>query len=144
MKAKIAELITPVLNAEGFDLIELKLARYKQSSRLQVYVDSDHGVSIDDCARISKAIEPVLDAENFFAGSYALEVSSPGMDRPLETMRDFQRRIGNKVQVYFADEKRKPVQGVLVGVDDHYIDVKIEDDVTRLDLVDIRMGKILF
>ncbi|MBN2226737.1 MAG: ribosome maturation factor RimP [candidate division Zixibacteria bacterium] len=144
MKAKIADLITPILRDEGFDLIELKLARYKQSSRLQVYVDSDHGVSIDDCARISRAIEPVLDAENLFPGSYTLEVSSPGMDRPLVTMRDFQRRIGSTLRVFFADETRQPAQGVLVAADERHIDMRIDDDITQFDLVDVRMGKILF
>ncbi|UCD18107.1 MAG: ribosome maturation factor RimP, partial [Candidatus Zixiibacteriota bacterium] len=113
-------------------------------SRLQVFVDSDRGVSIDDCARLSKAIGPVLDAQTIFRGGYTLEVSSPGMDRPLETAKDFRRRVGNKIEIHFNDNTVRPLRGVLIGAEGQTIDLQVENDVKKLDLVDIKMGKILF
>ena len=144
MKRKIEELITPVIAEEGFELVDLKLARYKRSSRLQLYVDSDHGVSIDDCARLSRAIEPILDNSNVFAYSYTIEVSSPGLDRPLTTARDFKRRVGEKVIIYFDDPGLVPQEGVLIGADESQIELQKDDDRSRFDLAHIRMGKIIF
>ncbi|MEW5923821.1 MAG: ribosome maturation factor RimP [Candidatus Zixiibacteriota bacterium] len=144
LKKKIEDLITPVVTEEGFELVDLKLARYKRSSRLQLYVDSDHGVSIDDCARISRAIEPVLDNSNVFTYSYTIEVSSPGLDRPLTTARDFKRRIGEKVMVYFNDPGLTPQEGQLVSADDSQIELQKDEERSRFDLANIRMGKIIF
>jgi len=144
LKKKIEELITPVIEDEGYELVELKLSRYKKSSRLQLFVDSDHGVNIDNCARLSKAVEPVLEGEDMFPYGYVIEVSSPGLDRPLTTARDFKRRIGERVRIYFNDTDLPPAEGELVAADERCIELRIDDDSSKYDLVNIRMGKIIF
>ncbi|PKK83799.1 MAG: hypothetical protein CVT49_06585 [candidate division Zixibacteria bacterium HGW-Zixibacteria-1] len=144
LKRKIEELITPVIAEEGFELVELKLARYKRSSRLQLYVDSNNGVTIDDCARISRAVDPVLESNDIFTYAYTVEVSSPGLDRPLTTARDFRRRIGERVMVYFNDSGLLPQEGELVDADDSHIELQKDDNRSRYDLINIRMGKVIF
>ncbi len=144
LKKKILEVLTPELAQEGFDIVELKLSRFKQNSRLRIFIDSDKRVSIGDCARLSKIIAPMLDMENLFAGDYTLEVSSPGLDRPLETARDFRRRIGKRIEVFFTDSGKKSVRGDLVGVNEISIELETGEGINKVDLAEIRMGKVVF
>ncbi len=144
IKQQIEELITGPLEKEGFELIELKLARYKKNSRVQLFVDSDHGVSIDDCVRLSRIVEPILEQNEVFTYGYTVEVSSPGLDRPLETARDFKRRIGEKIQLYFHDSSIPPKEGELVGADEQFIELENDLGRNKYDLVGIKMGKIIF
>lgn len=143
LKDKIAELIAPPIENEGFELIELKLSRYKKNSRLQVFVDSDNGVNLGDCIRLTKAVEPLLEKSSLFAYGYVIEVSSPGLDRPLHTARDFRRRVGEKVRIFFNDAERPPLEGELVGADDRFIELQTEDGASRCDLLNVRAGKII-
>lgn len=137
-------LLTPEFAREGFDIVELKLSRYKQDSRLQIFIDSDDGVSIADCTRLSKTITPILDLENTFPGEYTLEISSPGLDRPLETARDFRRRIGKRIEVVFVDGEKKPIKGELVEADEETIKLNTGQGMDSLKLNDIKMGKVIF
>ncbi len=143
LKDKIVELITAPLESEGFEVVELKLSRFKKNSRLQVFVASDNGVNIDDCVRLSKAIETIIDGENIFEFGYVIEVSSPGLDRPLITVKDFRRRLGERLQVIFNDIEIPPVKGELVGVDETGLELRTKDGIKRIDLETVRMGKIV-
>jgi ribosome maturation factor RimP len=143
LKDKIVELISTPLESEGFDLVELKLSRFKKNSRLQVFVDSDHGVNIDDCVRLSKAIETIIDGENIFEFGYVIEVSSPGLDRPLITVKDFRRRIGENLQIIFNDIEIPPVKGELVAVEETGLELRMKDGIKKIDLGTVRMGKIV-
>lgn len=143
LKDKIVELISTTLESEGFDLVELKLSRFKKNSRLQVFVDSDHGVNIDDCVRLSKAIETIIDGENIFEFGYVIEVSSPGLDRPLITVKDFRRRIGENLQIIFNDIEIPPVKGELVAVEETGLELRMKDGIKKIDLGTVRMGKIV-
>lgn len=91
----LRQLIEPVLQQHHMELVDLELA----AGRLRVFLDKEGGIGLDDCARMNRAIGDVLDAEDPFRGGYALEVSSPGLDRPLKTSRDFVRSIGRKVRI---------------------------------------------
>lgn len=143
-KEKMAELLSASIENEGFELIEIKLSRYKRSSRLQVFIDSDRGVEIDDCAHLSKVIGSIIDARNIFDYGYVIEVSSPGLDRPLHTARDFRRRIGEEIRIFFNDNEMPPLQGELVGTNERYIELQTRNGKNKYDLVNVRMGKIIF
>ncbi len=144
LKDDVTELVQSPIEEEGFELVELKLAQYKKSSRLQLFIDSDHGVNIDDCVRVSRRIEPVLEKSNLFAFGYTIEVSSPGLDRPLKTVRDFSRRVGEKMRIFFLEDEFLPVEGTLTGVDETGIEIETEKGMSRIDLGKIRVGKIIF
>ncbi|MCX6825658.1 MAG: ribosome maturation factor RimP [candidate division Zixibacteria bacterium] len=143
LKNRIAELISPVLKNQGFDLIELKLSRYEKNSRVQIYIDSDNGVNIDDCARISRMAEEIIDKDNLFDYGYLIEVSSPGLDRPLHLARDFQRRLGKQIQVLLNDIDLAPLKGELVSVDDENIGLLIGGQKQEISLESIKFGKII-
>ncbi len=142
-KNEIIELISEPIGEAGFELIELKLARFKKQSRLKLFIDSDDGVNIDDCARISKLVGSILDSSGLFKYGYGIEVSSPGLDRPLETARDFRRRIGETVEVFFYDKEKPSSRGELVDADERYIELQTDQGRNKYDLVGVRMGKII-
>ncbi len=143
LKNKIAELIKPPIEEKGFDLVELKLSRYRKSNAVRVFVDSNNGVKLDDCARISKAIDIVLDDNNIFRNGYTIEVSSPGLDRPLQTSKDFKRRIGAQVQILFNQADQSPIKGELTGADDLCIELLTEEGTKKIELAGVKMGKII-
>jgi ribosome maturation factor RimP len=144
LKTDLIRVIEPVIVAEGFELVELKLARYKRSYRVQVFIDIDGGVTIDHCAHMSNLIGAALDLVDMIAGAYILEVSSPGLDRPLHTARDFRRRIGERVEVRVIENGREAmVTGTLTGVENDTLALENETGVLAVALTDVRQGKVI-
>jgi ribosome maturation factor RimP len=97
---KITELAGRVAAANGLDLVDAEMFRAGRRRVLRVYVGKAAGISVDDCARVSREISAVLDAENWLGDdAYMLEVSSPGLDRPFKTLADWTRNLGRDVRV---------------------------------------------
>ena len=118
--AQTAEaLVTDALTAMGLDLVDVEYVREGGARFLRFYVDKRGGVSIDDCAEASRAIDPLLDAGLSISESYYLEVSSPGLTRPLKKDADFQRHLGEEVEVslYQARDGVKRFEGELMSYD---------------------------
>ncbi len=91
--------LEPVLVRDGYELVEVEWVRGAGRFTLRVFIDKPGGVNIDDCQVVSRTIEPILDVEDFIEPAYDLEVSSPGLDRPLRTPEHFARYAGQRVQV---------------------------------------------
>ncbi len=125
-------LLTPAVTALGYELVGVEHLRQGKHSVLRVYIDSDSGVTVDDCARASHQISGVLDVEDPIRGEYSLEVSSPGVDRPLFTLEHFRRFQGRQVRLLLGTPRdgRRRISGRLAGVDDRQ--VVIETDGERL------------
>ena len=141
-KKAIENLVEPILSREGFELVETKLGRFRKTSHLQLFAYSPNGVTIDDCARLSRLIEPVLDGEGVFDGPYVVEISSPGLDRPLVNARDFARRIGELVVVRFNNNEPE-ISGILASVDGENIEMDVGERIIKLPLAEIKQGKIV-
>lgn len=103
----VTDIIEPLLHAHGVELVELQLQPQKGRWLVRVFIDSEDGVSLNDCQKLSLEIGQVVEAEELIPGSYVLEVSSPGLDRPLRTPRDFRRQHQRLVTVLL----RTPVLG---------------------------------
>ena len=99
MGAKVKEIIEPAIKGLGVTLEDIELRKMGRRVFLRVIVDKEGGVTIDDCERVSHEVEAVLDVEDPIPYSYVLEVSSPGLDRPLKTPKDFKRFTGRSVRV---------------------------------------------
>jgi len=99
LRHKIRIIIEPVINAEGMELYDIEFNRMRGKGLLRVFIEKEGGVTIDDCERISREIEAALDVEDPIPFSYVLEVSSPGLDRPLRNLEDFNKYSGNTVRV---------------------------------------------
>lgn len=136
--------LEPLIESLGFELAELTAPVIGGRQIIRIYIYSPNGVTLDDCARISRQVSDRLDTDDPVAGRYTLEVSSLGLDRPLTTPRDFRRRVGEKIAVtYNNGNGKKAVQGILKECDGSSI--KIETGETIVDIpVDANpRGKIL-
>lgn len=138
------ELIEGPLSLEGCEVADLSLSRYKSSVTLKVYVYASDGVTIDRCARLSRIIGDVIDGTDMFAGGYTLEVSSPGLSRPLTTARDFRYRTGETVAVTFVDPERKPLTAEIVSADEESVQLRNSEQTFSVPLSDIEKAKIVF
>jgi ribosome maturation factor RimP len=116
---KVSELVTKPIEEMGYELVETEFKKEQDKWVLTLYIDSPNGITIDDCERVSKAVEPILDEADPIEQSYFLSVSSPGIDRPIKSDRDFNRNINKKVTIklYAPISGRKEFEGILTGFD---------------------------
>ncbi len=124
---QLTELVQPSLRHLGLDLVELQW-RPGRSSVLRLVIDSANGVSLDDCERVSHAVGAVLDAYDPIAGRYALEVSSPGAERPLRSEEEWQGAVGRRVNVRLrSGDAEMVVEGKLLHLDDASVEIEARD-----------------
>lgn len=96
---KTEELITPLIDAEGFELVDVEYVKEGADWYLRVYIDKDGGIMVNDCEKISRAFNEILDREDYIDDAYIFEVSSPGLLRPLKKDKDYQRNLGKLLEV---------------------------------------------
>jgi ribosome maturation factor RimP len=96
---KIRQLVEPVIESEGMEIIDLECLKMKYRWLVRIYIDKERGVTIDDCSEISKQVGDVLDVYDVLPGAYTLEVSSPGLNRPLTRDKDFIKYRGSTVRI---------------------------------------------
>ncbi|KFF47887.1 ribosome maturation protein RimP [Gammaproteobacteria bacterium MFB021] len=128
--AALYAIIEPVVTAMGFELWGLEYLAQGKHSKLMIFIDSPNGISVDDCADVSRQVSGVLDVEDPITSHYSLEVSSPGLDRPLFTLDHFSRFRGHVVQLKLrtAFDGRRKFQGLLAGVEDDDVLLQIDGE----------------
>jgi ribosome maturation factor RimP len=127
--AVLRRILEPVVEREGCDLVALEILGSPGRALLRVYIDRIGGVNVDVCAKVSRAISPALDVEDPFPGTYDLEVSSPGIERPLQRENDFRRFVGFGVKVKLAPgPERRRYSGTLRGLEDGHVLVEVQAD----------------
>ncbi len=132
---RLAGIVTPVIEDMGFELVRLRLMSGKNTI-LQIMADRPEGnINVDDCAEISHALSAILDVEDPIDGEYALEVSSPGIDRPLTRLKDFETYEGYEVKLVTSEliDGRKRFNGTLRGVEGNEVLIEIPEGVIGLD-----------
>lgn len=126
----LEQLIEPVVQSLDFEFWGLELTGRGQNTLLRVYIESEQGITVDDCARVSRQISALMDVEDPIPSEYTLEVSSPGMDRPLYRLDQYQRFAGEQVQIKLRlpyDGQRK-FTGLLKGVEEDEVVLQVEDE----------------
>ena len=134
MDRRLAGIITPVIEDMGYELVRVRLMSGK-TSILQVMADKpDGGIEVDDCAQISTAVGAVLDVEDPIIDEYALEVSSPGIDRPLTRLKDFANFEGYEAKIETTEliDGRRRFKGELAGVEGDEVLINIEEGTVGL------------
>jgi ribosome maturation factor RimP len=129
LEARLAAIIEPVANGLGFALVRVKITQ-DNGMTLQIMAEDDSGrFTINDCEALSKDVSPVLDAEDLIDREYHLEVSSPGIDRPLVRARDFKTHIGHEAKVELTDllEGRKRFRGIITAADGESFTIHLPD-----------------
>jgi len=123
------ELLIPILEKYEFELVDVEYVKEAGTWYLRAYIDKPGGIAINDCEVVSRELSDLLDQKDFIDDSYILEVSSPGLGRPLKKERDFARSIGAEVEIrtYRMVEGRKEFTGVLEEYDSESVTVSYED-----------------
>lgn len=126
----IQAIIEPVVESLGYELVGAEYQVQGHQGLLRVYIDAEDGVNVDDCARVSHQLSGVLDVEDVIKGKYRLEVSSPGLDRPLFTLAHFERFAGHqaKLRLVAPIGGQRKFKGVLQGVEDGQVIVNIGEN----------------
>lgn len=147
LEGRIESLITPTVEALGYELVRVRLRGSGGGQALQVMADRQdgQGLTVEDCAAISRNISAVLDVEDPVKGAYNLEVSSPGLDRPLVRQKDFERFAGfeAKIETHELLNGRRHFRGRLLGVDGDMVRIASDDEEWQVPLTGIRRAKLV-
>lgn len=127
---KTEELLLPIIEKNQFELVDVEYVKEGSNWYLRAYIDKPGGITVDDCEVVSRALSELLDQNDFIEDSYILEVSSPGLGRPLKKEKDFQRSLGEEVEIrtYRAINRQKEFVGVLKGYDKENVTIEYEDE----------------
>lgn len=140
------ELLMPLMEENSFELVDVEYVKEAGNWYLRAYIDKEGGINIDDCELISRALSDKLDELDFIEEAYILEVSSPGLGRPLRKDKDLKRSLGEEVEVrtYRAIEKQKEFTGVLKSFDEESITIEIDEKKMSFARKDIALIRLAF
>ncbi len=144
IKQQVIDLIEKPLRQEGCELVDIVLSRYRNNWTLRLFIFSDNGTTIDQCARISRIVRDIFEGTTLLESGYNLEVSSPGLDRPLTTARDFKHRVGETVRIEFVDPQVKEGTAEIVSATDSEVQFKNGTGVFTVGLAEIEKATIIF
>ncbi len=146
LEDKIKKSLLPLIEKEGFDLVDLELKGFGPTSILRVYVDRAGGITLNECAKLSGKLSDHLDLEDLIPYHYTLEVSSPGLDRPLTSEGDFKRKIGEKVKVFLKSplEEKIEFEGKIVNFQDKKVFLDKGEEIKVIPFEKIEKAKIVF
>ena len=121
IEQRVSELVEPLTDYNGLELVLVEFVKGPRGNILRLVIDKEGGVTLDDCSRLSRVVSDLLDVHDPVPGSYNLEVSSPGINRPLVRIEDYERFSGKKVFVRTSEpvEGRRKFKGLLRGVSEH-------------------------
>ena len=145
LREKLLELLAPELEALGYELVELDAPAPGGTGTLRIYIDSDDGIGLDDCEKASHRVSGLLDVEDPIHGHYVLEVSSPGLDRPLRTEEHFRRQAGMLVKILLPAGRpgRRRYKGRIESVEDGMINIEVDGEQVSLPLSEIESARLV-
>ena len=128
-ESRVEAFLLPLMEENNFELVDVEYVKEAGTWYLRAYIDKEGGIAVDDCEVISRRLSDWLDKEDFIDDSYILEVSSPGLGRPLKKEKDYKRSIGREVEVrlYKAIDRQKEFYGVLHAYDENSVTIITED-----------------
>ena len=139
---KVEQLVTPVLEKDHYELVDLTYQKSHGGWTLSLYLDKPGGITLDECASWSDRLGQLIESAGVFDRSYVLEVSSPGLDRPLRKMKDFDKFIGQKIhaKLFAPIDGQRNYHGVLLGADENTVRMEL-DDKRQVELPRAQMAK---
>lgn len=146
IEAKAEALLAPIVEGLGFELVDVEYVKEGSNWYLRGYIDKEGGVSINECVDVSRLFNEKLDQEDFIEDSYIMEISSPGLGRPLKKEKDYARSMGKELEIrtYRAVNRQKEFYGILTAYDADTVTIEMEDESTmtfqKSDLALIRLA----
>ena len=146
IRRQVEELSESLVVAEGMELVDLEYRREGPRWMLRLFIDKEGGVTVDDCARISRELGDLLDVKDIIPQTYVLEVSSPGLNRRVRKKEDFSRFAGQKVQLWLAAPRdgRRKIVGELIGVEGEEVVVAAIEGRFSVALKDIDKANLIY
>ncbi len=144
---KTEEILLPIVGEYGFELVDVEYVKEGAAWYLRAYIDKPGGISINDCEAVSRRLSDVLDEKDYIDDSYILEVSSPGLGRPLKKDKDFQRSMGEEVEVrtYRMIDRQKEFAGILTAYDARTVTITMEGGIQKtFDKAEIALVRLAF
>ena len=131
---KTEEILNPIIEEYGFELVDVEYVKEGSTWYPRAYIDKPGGISIDDCEAVSRRLSDILDEKDYIDEAYILEVSSPGLGRPLRKEKDFKRSLGEEVEIrtYRMIEKQKEFTGTLKEYDENTVTIEEEGGNVRI------------
>lgn len=128
-ESRVEKFLTPIMEENNYELVDVEYVKEAGTWYLRAYIDKEGGFTVDDCEMVSRRLSDWLDKEDFIDDSYILEVSSPGLGRPLKKEKDYVRSMGREVEVrlYKAIDRQKEFTGTLSAYDDKTVTLTMED-----------------
>ena len=128
-KQKTEEILQPIVEEHGFELVDVEYVKEGSNWYLRAYIDKPGGITVNDCETVSRKLSDILDEKDYIDDAYILEVSSPGLGRPLKKEKDFKRSLGEEVEIrtYRMIEKQKEFTGILRAYDDTTVTIEMEN-----------------
>ena len=146
MQDKLSTLLEPVVADLGYELIWVQLAGGEGGQIVRVFIDHAEGIDVDDCAKVSREISGVMDVEDPIPGNYTLEVSSPGLDRPLAKPAHFEQFAGQQIKLRtFAPslDGRRRYTGLLKGVAGDEVEIEVDGELHAVPLDNIEIARLV-
>ena len=140
-------MVLPIIEANNLELVDVEYVKEGSDYYLRIYADKEGGITIGDCEIVNRAMSDLLDADDFIKDAYILEVSSPGLGRPLKKEKDFKRSLGEQVEVrlYRAVDRQKEFTGALAAYDEDTVTLRFEDGTeTSFEKKDIALIRLAF
>lgn len=136
---EIESVIEPVVSGLGYEFVGAQFGQAENGQTLRIFIDTENGVVVDDCVTVSRQLSDVLDVEDTIKSAYQLEVSSPGLDRPLFTARQFSQQLNEviKVKMAVAADGRRNFKGRLIEVKDNNVLIEVDGIDYNLPVTDI-------
>ena len=143
---KATKLIEPLLDDMGFDLVDIEYLSGRSKWILRIYVDKEGGITLDDCARVSREIGDLIDVKDIFQHKYVLEVSSPGINRRLRREKHFLQAVGSRVKVKMIVpvDRRRNFNGYLRDVQGGTLCLEMGNDLVRLSLENVEKANLVY
>jgi ribosome maturation factor RimP len=134
-----------VVTALGYEFVGFELISHSRTSVLRVFIDSENGITVDDCSKVSYQVSAMLDVEDPIPGQYTLEISSPGLDRPLFEIAHYEKFVSSRIKVrtYHPINKRRNFVGMLVRVDGMDIHLLIGTEEVTIPFSDIEKANVV-
>lgn len=145
LEERLTEMLAPSVEDLGYELVGIEYVRAGKHSTLRVYIDHEDGILVDDCATVSHQVSAIMDVEDPITNEYTLEVSSPGLERPLFTAQQYAAFVGEevKVQLRMPIQNRRKWKGVITAVEGEIITLTVDGKEERLALSNIQKANIV-
>lgn len=143
---KVTQLVEPVLDEMGFELVDIEYLSEHGRMVLRVYADKEGGITLDDCASVSRQIGDLIDVKDIVRHGYVLEVSSPGLNRPLKKENDFLRAVGKKIKIQMIVplKGRRRFNGYLRKFEEGTVYIEMDNNLIALPRQDVEKANIVY